>query len=69
MRSRFHAVALPSEVADFADEIRRAFLELGRRLSAESLAGECSPALDVYETDEAVEIVVDLPGVDAAAFA
>jgi HSP20 family protein len=33
---------------------------------AESLAGECSPALDVFETDDALEITVDLPGVDPA---
>ena len=28
MHSRIHAVVLPSEVADFADEVRRIFLEL-----------------------------------------
>jgi len=33
---------------------------------AESLAGECSPPLDVFETDDALEISVDLPGVDPA---
>jgi len=67
MRSRVHAVLLPSEVGDFADEIRRVFLELGRSFSAQSLAGECSPAVDVFETDEAMEITVDLPGVAASA--
>ena len=67
MRSRFHSATLPSEVADYADEIRLAFLDLGRALTTESLTGECSPVLDVYENDEWVEIVVDLPGVDAAA--
>ena len=30
----------------------------------DSLTGECSPPIDVYETDDALEIVVDLPGVD-----
>jgi HSP20 family protein len=29
----------------------------------ESLAGECSPQIDVYETDDALEVVTDLPGV------
>ena len=67
MRHRIHAVAIPSEIADFSDEVRQVFLELGRIFSAESLAGECSPALDVYETDDAIEIAVDLPGADTSA--
>jgi len=64
MRSRIHAVVLPSEAAEFADEVRRAFVDLGRAFGLESLAGECSPPVDVYETDEAIEIAVDLPAVD-----
>jgi HSP20 family protein len=67
MRTRVHAIAIPSEIGDFADEIRRTFLELGRVFGAESLAGECSPPVDVFETDEGLEVVVDLPGVDATA--
>src|ERR1019366_7134391 len=67
MRSRIHAVVLPSELGDFADEVRRVFLELGRAFGSDSLAGECSPPIDVFETDEAVEVAVDLPGVDPAA--
>jgi HSP20 family protein len=67
MRSRIHTVVLPSEVADFADEVRLVFLELGRTFGLESLTGECAPPLDVYETDEAVEITADLPGVDPGA--
>lgn len=67
MRSRLHAVAIPSEIGDFADEVRRVFFELGRAFGADSLAGECSPPIDVYETDDAVEVVVDLPGIDPAA--
>jgi HSP20 family protein len=67
MRPRIHAIAIPSEVGDFADEVRRVFLELGRVFGAESLAGECSPAVDVYETDDTLNITVDLPGVDATA--
>jgi HSP20 family protein len=65
MRSRIHAVVLPSEVGEFADEVRRVFLELGRTFGLESLAGECTPPIDVYETDETIEIAVDLPGVSA----
>jgi HSP20 family protein len=67
VRHRLHSVVLPSEVGDFADEVRRVFLELGRTFGVESLAGECTPALDVYETDSSLEIVLDLPGVDPAA--
>ena len=67
MRPRVQAIAIPSEVGDFSDEVRRVFFELGRAFGAESLAGECSPAVDVYETDDAVEIAVDLPGVSASA--
>ena len=52
-----------SEVGEFADEVRRIFLELGRTFGAESLASECSPAIDVFETDETIEVTVDLPGV------
>jgi HSP20 family protein len=67
MRTRIHAVAFPSEIGDYADEVRRIFLELGRAFSAESLAGECAPAVDVFETDDMLEIAVDLPGVAADA--
>ena len=63
---RIHAIALPSDVTDFADEIRRVFEELGRAFSAESLAGECVPGVDVYETDDTLEVVADLPGVEPA---
>jgi HSP20 family protein len=67
MRPRIHAIALPSEIGEFAAEVRQIFVELGRTFGSESPAGECAPALDVYETDEALEITVDLPGVDPAA--
>jgi HSP20 family protein len=67
MRSRIHTIAFPSEIGDFAAEVRRIFLELGRASGSDSLAGECAPPLDVYETDHAFEITMDLPGVDPAA--
>jgi HSP20 family protein len=67
MRTRFHGVALPSEIGEFAEDVRRVFLELGRTFGSDTtLHGECSPAVDVYETDESLELTVDLPGVDAA---
>jgi HSP20 family protein len=58
-------LVLPSEIGDFADEVRRVFGELGRL--AEPLSGECAPPIDVHETDDALEVVVDLPGVDPQA--
>src|SRR5438067_2915999 len=64
MRPRIHTLAVPSEIGDFSDEVRHIYLELGRAFGSESLAGECSPALDLYETDDRLEITVDLPGVD-----
>ena len=67
MRPNVHTVVVPSEIGEFVDEVRRAFMELGRVFGPESLAGECSPPVDVYETDESLEIVVDLPGVDPGA--
>ncbi len=67
MRPRIHAIASPSEVGDFAADVRQLFLELGRAFGSQSLAGECAPPLDVYETDDTLEITLDLPGVDAAA--
>ena len=67
MRSRFQAVALPAEVGEFADDVQQIFRELGRAFGPESLIGECAPALDVYETDDKLEIAMDLPGVDAMA--
>src|SRR3954471_18011243 len=66
MRSRIHAVVLPSEPAELRDEVRRIFQELDRS-TGEMLTGECAPALDVFETDETVEVTMDLPGVLPAA--
>ena len=60
-----HVVAVPSEIGEFADEVRRVFRDLGRGYAADSLAGECAPPLDVFETDDTIEIVMDLPGTDA----
>jgi HSP20 family protein len=63
VRYRVQAFAVPAEIDDFADDIRRVFQALGRSFSPESLAGECSPQIDIYETDDALEVVTDLPGV------
>jgi len=63
MRSRIQAVVLPSEPTEFRDEVRRMFQELDRATGEDTLTGECVPPLDVLETDDALEICVDLPGV------
>jgi HSP20 family protein len=62
----FHVVLPSSETGDLAREIERLFADLENALGACAL-GECRPALDVVETDEAIELVVDLPGVDPSA--
>jgi HSP20 family protein len=67
MRARIHAIAFPSEIGEFAEDVRQVFRELGRAFGSESLAGECAPLIDVYETDDTLEITVDLPGVDTGA--
>jgi HSP20 family protein len=69
IRDMRHRVSgpLPSETAPFGEEIREIFRDLGHTFGAESLAGQCSPPVDVYERDAAVEIVIDLPGVDPSA--
>lgn len=65
MRSRIQAIVMPSEtLGDFVDEVQQIFAELGRGYSLDTLAGECTPPIDVYETDATLEISVDLPGVD-----
>jgi len=61
---------LPSaEVGDLAEDVREIFDELATTLRADQRAysGECHPALDVFETDAAVEIVMDVSGLSADA--
>ncbi len=53
------------DISDFAFEIRRAFEELDRQLGSRS-AGEYVPPVDVFDTTEGLNIVVDLPGVPAS---
>ncbi len=67
MRTRVHSVVIPPETTDFGEELRRIYAELGRLAGSSGLTGECSPPLDVYETDDTVEIVIDVPGVDLSA--
>jgi HSP20 family protein len=46
------------------DELRRLVDLLEADVQGAGVAGECAPPCDVMESAEAVEIVMDLPGVD-----
>jgi HSP20 family protein len=61
---------LPSgESRELTEDIRELFEDLAASLQHEQRAysGECHPTLDVLETDEAIEVVVDVSGVPANA--
>jgi HSP20 family protein len=52
------------DAADLAEDARRLLVELDRDVpGAEAATAECRPLLDIVETAEAVEVVVDIPGV------
>ena len=58
-----------TEARELGDELRNLFEDLDSALRPEQrvYSGEYHPALDVVETDDAVEIVVDVSGVPAEA--
>ena len=64
----FHRLLLSSEVRDLTDEVGRLFEDIDRASggSRRTPSGHCNPALDVQETPEALEVVMDLPGVTPA---
>ena len=55
--------------ADLSEDVHRLLDDLARRRPDRRhvVAGECMPVVDVFETERAVEIVLDLPGVAADA--
>jgi HSP20 family protein len=67
VRSRIHSTLALAEASDFSEELREIFSELDQAPDAEPLVGECAPALDLRETDEGIEVAMDLPGVQASA--
>jgi len=60
-----HRLLLASESRELGDDIARLFDDISRSVGRRLAAGETTPAVDVIETEEAVEIDVDLPGVQA----
>jgi HSP20 family protein len=50
------------DAADLAEDARRLLVELERDVPGTAVSGECRPPLDVVETTDAVEVVVDVPG-------
>jgi HSP20 family protein len=58
-----HITSLPVlSAADVAADVRDLIEEISRTFRTRDQA-ECVPAVDVFETAEAVRVVVDLPGV------
>ena len=57
------------DASELSDDIREIFEDLARSLDRDlrAYSGECHPPLDVLETDEAVEVAVDVSGVPATA--
>src|SRR5690349_2581181 len=55
----------PGESGELGDDIRELFDDLTRSLGSDPHAypGQCRPLVDVFETDAAVELVVDTCGV------
>ena len=60
---------LPGDATDLADDIRELFEDLSHRDggSQDTYSGDCHPSLDVRETEQAVEVTVDVAGVPAHA--
>ncbi len=62
-------IASPHDPPDLAHEVRRLFEDLARRRPDRRpfVSGECSPTLDVLETETTVEVLVDVPGLSPEA--
>ena len=60
---------LPGDATDLADDIRELFEDLSRRDGGTqaTYSGGCHPSLDVRETEQAVEVTIDVAGVPADA--
>jgi HSP20 family protein len=62
-------LASPPDPPDLAHEVRRLFEELARHRPDRRpfVSGECSPTLDVLETETTVEVLMDVPGLSPGA--
>jgi len=67
--SAFGGIPASSDLQALADDVGRLFEDLAARRPERRhvVSGECVPLVDVFETDRAVEIVLDVPGVAADA--
>jgi HSP20 family protein len=67
--AQFSFVIPSAETRDLAGDLRELFAELDATLPPEQrvYSGECHPALDVLETQSAVEVIVDVAGVQPEA--
>ena len=56
-----------TDFGDLGQEVRRLFEDLARRRPdrRHMVSGECLPLLDVFETERTIELVLDVPGVNA----
>jgi HSP20 family protein len=56
---------ISSDVGDVSADVRRLFEELARQRPERrhQITGECLPLLDVFETHDALDLLLDLPGV------
>lgn len=59
---------ISSDVGDVSHDVRRLFDELSRQRPERrhQIPGECLPLLDVFETHDAFDLLLDVPGVQAA---
>jgi HSP20 family protein len=65
--AQFSFVIPPAETRNLAGDLRQLFADLDATLAPEHrvYSGECHPALDVLETQNGVEVIVDVAGVPA----
>lgn len=59
---------ISSDVGDVSADVRRLFEDLSRQRPERrhQITGECLPLLDVFETTDAIDLLLDLPGVAPA---
>ena len=59
---------ISSDVGDVSPDVRRLFEELSKQRPERrhQITGECLPLLDVFETHDAFDLLLDVPGVQAA---